>query len=370
MLGRLFQRRGGGQQRILGHAAGAQQIRHPGLTLGDGTGLVQHHRIHPAHQFQAGSGLYQNTLLRRLARSHSDGHRRGQAQSAGAGDHQHGDGDGQAEAHTHAAHRSPQDSRQQRDGNDHRHEHGTDLIRQTADRCLAAGGLLHQLNDLGQSGIRAYPVRRQLQIAAGEDGGGHRLAAHSLLHRHTLAGKGGLVHGAAARRHGAVHGDTPPLPDDDRLAGLDVLGGDGDLLAVPAHHGGLRRQRQQGGDGPGRLALGALLQVLTYRHQRQYHARRLEVQVRHTRDLSRRQQAHLDQAVHQPRRRAQRHQRVHIGRTFEQPGKSHGEITAVQNQYGHRQRQQHKGRQQGPRVHEHGHRQPHHVPHAQVKQRH
>ena len=47
---------------------------------------------------------------------------------------------------------------------------------------------LHQLNDLGQSGIRTYPVRRQLQIAAGEDGGGHRLAAHSLLLRHTLAG--------------------------------------------------------------------------------------------------------------------------------------------------------------------------------------
>ena len=30
------------------------------------------------------------------------------------------------------------------------------------------------------------------------------------------------------------------------------------------------------------LPFGALLQVLTYRHQRQYHARRLEVQVRHT----------------------------------------------------------------------------------------
>ena len=45
-----------------------------GLALGDGAGLIQHHCIHPAHQFQGLGGFDEDAVLRRLASAHHDGH--------------------------------------------------------------------------------------------------------------------------------------------------------------------------------------------------------------------------------------------------------------------------------------------------------
>ena len=317
VTGGLFQRGGGAQQLLLGDAGDAQHIRDLRRACGDGAGLVQHHGVHPSQQLQTGGGLDENAPFGGLAGGDGDGHRCGKSQRAGAGDHQHGDADGQAEPDAHAAHRRPQHGGEDGNGDHHRHEHGADLICQTADGGLGGGGLLHELDDLGQGGIRAHPVGGQLQIAAGENGGGYGAAAGGLLHRHTLAGEGGFVHSAAALGDGTVHGDAPTLPDDDGLTGSDLVGGHRDLRPVPAHHRRLRRQRQQRRDRAGGLALGALLQILAHGDEGQDHAGGLKIEVGHTSELSGAQQTHFDETVRKARRRAQRHQRVHVGAALE-----------------------------------------------------
>ena len=370
MAGGLFQTGGGAQQLLLGDIGGAQHVGDPGLALGDGAGLVQHHGVDAAHQLQTGGGFDEDALFGGLAGGHGDGHGGGQTQSAGAGDHQHGDADGQAEADAHAARSGPQQGGGDGDGDHRRYKHGADLVGQTADGRLGGGGLLHEPDDLGQGGVRTHAVGGHLQIAAGEDGGGHGLAAGGLFYRHALTGEGGLVHGAAALDHGAVHGDAAALPDDHRLTGLDLVGGHGDLRAAAAHHRHVRRQRQQRRDGSGGLALGALLQILAHGDERQDHAGGLEVQIRHAGDLSRSQQAHFNETVHKARGRTQRHQRVHVGRALEQAGEAHGEVGAVEDEDGHAQDQLHQRRRQGLAVHEGGHRQAHHVTHAEIEQGH
>ena len=105
-----------------------------------------------------------------------------------------------------------------------------------------------------------------------------------------------------------VHGDAAALTDDDGVTGHDLLRGDGELLSLTAHHGTLRGQSQQSGDGTGGLAAGALLQILAHRHQRQDHAGGLEVQVRHTGYLSGGQQAHFNEAVYKASRSTDGHQ--------------------------------------------------------------
>ena len=358
------------QQFLLRDIRSGKAVGETGLALGDGAGLVQHHRIHTAHQLQRLGGFDQNTVFRRLAGAYHDGHGRGKAQSAGAGDHQHGNAHRQAELHAHAAHQPPQQRREHRDGHDHRHEHAADLIGQPGDGRLTGGGLLHQLHDLGQGGVRPHTGGLQLQIAALIDGGGGDGIAHRLFHRQALAGDGGFVHGAAAGGDDAVHGDLAPLTHHHDITLTDVLRGNGNLRAVPLHHGTVRRQRQQGGDGVGGLALAALLQIFAHGHQRADHARRLKVQLRHTGHLPRRQTSHFDETVYQSRAGAQRHQRVHIGAAAEQLGKAHGEIASVQDQDGHAQHQLRQGVGQVAAGQEGGQRQAHHVAHTDIKQRH
>ena len=321
-------------------------------------------------QLQTFGGLDEDALLGGLSRTYHDGHGGSKTQSAGAGDHQHGDGDGEAEADIHAPHEGPQQGRRQGDGHDRRHEDAADAVCQPGDGGLGGGGLLHEPDDLGEGGVAAHPGGPQLQITGAGDSGRGDGVAGDLLHRQALTGDGGFIHGGVAVGDDAVHGDAAALTDDDGVTGHNLLRGDGELLPLTAHHGALRGQSQQGGDGTGGLAAGALLQILAHRHQRQDHTGGLEVQVRHTGYLSGGQQAHFNEAVYKASRSADGHQRVHVGAELHQAGEAHGEVIAVENENGDHQRQLQAAQQQRVRMQHLRQGQAHHVAHAQVEQRH
>ena len=107
---------------------------------------------------------------------------------------------------------------------------------------------------------------------------------------------------------------------------MHVLDRDGNLLPAAQHVRGLRPQIHQRGNGLAGLALGARFKILAERHERQDHARGLEVQVVHKAVhqfgiACRACVADLEQgvnAVHQRRARADRDQGIHGRRKVEQ----------------------------------------------------
>ena len=147
-----------------------------------------------------------------------------------------------------------------------------------------------------------------------------------LFNRHTLAGDGALIQKRIALCDLAVHRHGLAAAHDHQVAHVHVLDRDGNLLPAAQHVRGLRPQIHQRGNGLAGLALGARFKILAERHERQDHARGLEVQVVHKAVhqfgiACRACVADLEQgvnAVHQRRARADRDQGIHGRRKVEQ----------------------------------------------------
>ena len=76
---------GGGQpqQFVLGRTGGRRDGRDPRLAARDGAGLIEHHGIDAVRHFERFAAFDQDAALGAAARSHHDGHGRGQPQRAG-----------------------------------------------------------------------------------------------------------------------------------------------------------------------------------------------------------------------------------------------------------------------------------------------
>ena len=198
-------------QRLLGHdgravrAGGGQDIGHAGSSRGDGTGLVQHHGANAAQVLKRLGVLEQHAHLRPLAGTHHDGDGRSQAKRARAADNHHGDrcGEGLVDV---ASENHPRGKRHRGDNQHHGNKHAGDLVRQTSDGRFGCVGIFHQLDDLGQAGIRAHAGGAERERARAVDGRGGYGVAGVLLHGDRLAGQRALIDGACAFQHNAVYG--------------------------------------------------------------------------------------------------------------------------------------------------------------------
>ena len=149
-----------------------------------------------------------------------------------------------------------------------------------------------------------------------------KLASRSLVHRHALARERRLVERGRAVDHHAVDRHARTRANDQDVAHLHLLNRYLTLCAVVAHeHRRLRSQVHERGDGVGRTALCARLEVLAQRDEREDHAGALEVQV-HCRRMRPVHVAMAERipnavqgrnAVERGSSRTQRHKRVHVG---------------------------------------------------------
>ena len=274
----MLQAGGDGEQLLLGQLAHRVHIRHLGLALGDGACLVQHDAGHLAQLLQGLGGLDENAVLSTYAGAHHDGHRGGQSQGTGTGDHQHRHGRGEGLGHS-----VPADQPHQGGDQGNAHDHGDEDTRysvgQPGDGGLGGGGLLHQGDHLGQGGVLAHLGGPDGEHASAVETAGHDPVSLAFIYRNGLSGEGGLVHVGHPRHHHPVHREGGAGANEEQIPHLHLLGGDGHLLAVPQHGGGLGAQVHEPGNGLAGLALGAGLQELAQGDEGDNHGRRLKVQV-------------------------------------------------------------------------------------------
>src|ERR671915_165092 len=93
MLRASLDRRDQPQQLRLGHPVGTDDVGDLGFALGEGAGLVQHHRVDPGCGLDGDGVLEQDPPLGAEAGPDHDRGRGGQPEGVGAGDHDHGDGE-------------------------------------------------------------------------------------------------------------------------------------------------------------------------------------------------------------------------------------------------------------------------------------
>ena len=198
---------GHAEQEFLGHVAGAEDFYNVGLTGGDGAGLIQQHGVGVAGGFEAGGGLEQDAVFGTHAAADHDGDGRRQAQGTGAADDQHADAAGQRKCKG-LAQQQPDDKRSRGDTDDGGHEDAGDPVRGLGQRGLRRGGVAHQADDLGQRRVLADALGTAGQRTVLVDGRGADGGAGELVHRHALAGQGGLVDRGDALGDGAVHRDA------------------------------------------------------------------------------------------------------------------------------------------------------------------
>ena len=176
----------------------------------------------------------------------------------------------------------------------------------------------------------------------------------------------------------AVDGHVLAGMDSELVADLHAFDRHDSLGAVSKQRGGLGSQFHQTFEGVGGASLGTGLEHFADGDQRQDHGRRLEIELvqimrRRGRVAPRLRAGHQEQsrdAVGERRRRAERHQRVHIGHAVHQPLEAAGEKLLVdQHDDG---RQDHLRQSRGDRIALEERRQrpaPHRMPHGKVHQR-
>ena len=273
-----FQASGHAEQELGRHVAGTHDLDHAGFAGGDGAGLIQQHSIGVAGGFQAGGGLEQDAVFGAHTAANHDGNRRCQAQRAGAADDQHTDTAGQRVSEG-LAQQQPDNERQQGDAGNSGYEDAGDFIRRFGQRGLGSGGVPHQADDLGQGGVLANTLGPAGQGAVLVDGGGADRRTGKFIHRHALAGQGGLVHAGNALGNGAVHRDGFTRAYQKQIPDLHLADRQRYLLAIAQHTGCLRGQLHQALQRIGGLALAVSFQRFSDGDQRQNRGSRLKIEV-------------------------------------------------------------------------------------------
>ena len=217
------------------------------LALGQRSRLVDHQRVDLLHALQRFGVLDQHAGLRATPDADHDRHRRGESERAGAGDDEHADGGDQAERHAwFRPEPGPGAERDQRHGDDNRHEPAGNLIGQPLDRRARSLRIRHHLHDLGQQRVAPDLVGAHHEPAGLVERTCDHLAAGLLGNRHGFAGHQRFVERGAAFEDDAVHRHFLARPDAQMIADrkrIDFHFMIGAIVADPA--GGFRRKLEQ-----------------------------------------------------------------------------------------------------------------------------
>ena len=262
-----------------GHGPGglrlvAPVVHHGHLVLGQGAGLVRADDLGAAQGLHGGELADDGVALGHVghADGQHDGHHRGQALGDGGHSQAHGHHEG-ADDGVDVEPARPQQAEGEDEHADAQHQDAEDSA-ELAQLPLQGGLPLLRLGqgvgDLAHLGGHAG-LAHHGPAAAVDHGGAHvehtvavaqgnlALAGDGgdlLLHRHALAGEGGLLGlQAGALDDAAVGGHGVAGLQDDDVAGDQLVAAEHDHLSVPQHLAGCRRHLLEGLNGLLRLAL-------------------------------------------------------------------------------------------------------------------
>ena len=283
VLARPFEGRGQAEQLVGISALGGDDGDDPRLPLGEGAGLIHHHRIDLPQGFEGLGVLEEDARHRPPAGADHDGHGGREPQGAGAGDDEHRDRveEGIGEPRL-GPEDGPDDEGQGRDRQDDRHEVGRDDVGQALDRGAGPLGLAHHPHDLGEHRLGAHPLGPHDEAPGAVDRAADEGRPGRLRDGDRLAGDHRLVDGARAFEDHAVGRDLLARPDAEPVADLDQV--EGDVLFAPVvaesagHLGGEAQERL---DGARRPAPGLQFEHLAEQDEGRDDRRRLEVDGHH-----------------------------------------------------------------------------------------
>ena len=297
-----------------------QHIGHHRTSLGDGAGLVQHHRAHIPCPLEDVTALDENPHLGTLAAGDHDcgGDRQPHGTRAGDDEHGHGGGKGPHQRCLGGGD-VPDTEGEQRQCHDHRHEHGADAVGQVLNGGAAPLSVTHEPHDLREHAVGAKGRGAIAEGARAIDGTTNDPVARLLRHRQRLAGEHAFVHGALALHQLPVSRHALPRAHDDDLVGLHRIDGRVHLLAK-AHdtrRGGL--QIHESAQGHRRAHLRARLEGVAGEDEGNDDDDRFVVHVgHHPAGGKERRRERGQQRVAERREGAGTHQRVHVGAAMTQ----------------------------------------------------
>ncbi len=155
-----------------------------GTALGERSGLVDHHGVHPLHRLQGFGVLDEHAGASAASGAHHDGHGRGQSESARAGDDEHGDGiDQRMRQSRRGAEGEPGDEGDERNADHGGNKDGGNLIGQMLDGGAAALCFADQADDLRQHGLAADALGAHQDGAVAVDAGADDAVAGTAFRR-------------------------------------------------------------------------------------------------------------------------------------------------------------------------------------------
>ena len=241
-------------QVFLREAFSGNNISHAGPSLGDRSGLVQHHGIDAAHRLQCLSVLEKDAAACALSAACHYCDRRCKAQSAGTGDHQHGN----CPLHgvtCGGSRDKPARGRYQRQHHHQRHENARDPVRDSRDRGLGRLGVRHHPYDLGQRRVAAHSCRSAEKVAGSVDRRGAHRVIRGFFHRNGFSRKSRFVNGADALENHSVRRNRASRLHRENIPRRQCVCVRLDLDSVPHDDRAARRQLHQLLEGVGGPAL-------------------------------------------------------------------------------------------------------------------
>ena len=251
MLGELLGDRRSANHLILARISEGLDLRHLGFPIGEGSRLVQHHRIDPPRRLKRQTALDEDSPTSCIANRRDHCGRRGENQGARTGNHENCDGSKDLVGG------EIRDSEQHQD---RRREVLREAIRDSLGGRLAGLRLLHQDDDVRQGRPFARLGSLDLEGASLIEGSFIHPGSRSNLDRDRFPGERRLVHGRLSGEDCAIYGDALPGLDENDVAEHDVLDRQDDVLPVSADSCGLWLQIHEPADGVPGLRHGDVLQ--------------------------------------------------------------------------------------------------------------
>ena len=268
------------QQFFFSHPLRRTDIRHFGLTLGNGSRLIQGDNLHFPSLFQGAGGFEHDTMPSSQAITHHNSNRGGQAQGTGTADDQNRNSPGQGKAHFLPC-QKPNKKGQKGDEEDCRNENAGHPVGYLGNRSLGSRRITDHLNDLGKSSILSHPCSLTAKVAGLVDGGSGYLIPHLLVHRYALPSQSRLIDGTGSLQNQAVHRDILPRSYHKLVADPDLLNPNLGFLALPQNPGCLGSQLHQTLQGIGGFSLGVSFQHLAHGNKGQDHGGRFKIKLMH-----------------------------------------------------------------------------------------
>ena len=248
------------------------------MPFGQGPGFIKNNGGQGVDGLQAFPPFDQDAVFGPFAGPDHDGRGGGQTQGAGTGDDH--DGHKIQKGEGEPGRRAPEvPDHESEHGNDHhhRHENPGHFIGQALNGGLAALGLLHQADDLGQGRFFTNAGGLEGEAAALVQGGPDDLVPGFFVHRQALPGQHGFIHRRLAFPHPAVHRDLLPRAHAEEVTLPDLLERDIRLLSVADNPGGFGGQTHQFADRFGGLSFGPGLQQTSQQNQGDNHGGAVEI---------------------------------------------------------------------------------------------